>query len=623
MNNEDITVNKIKKAIALLLIASLAASFPACAGDGDGGGTTEDPVTDGSSVSDTTDAVTEELPVPEDMVLYYDMTLKGGKGAVILDQSGNGHNGKIAGDGAEVKDNELYITGGTYVNVPSEPFIGKETLTISLWLNNYTGTGNYAAMYIGTTEELPTGYWLLNPCNPSGKLKSVITNSVDKGAPFNTEVGISATKGGKAGPATSIGWNYYTVIISDSEMSTYFNGELVGTQKIRRNISDFGENIAVYLGKSSYNDPTYSGFIKELKVFDRALTEDEIKAEYKLGGGGEKVYAESEYKNPFIAERADPYITKADDGYYYFTASYPQRGNSDREGYDRVILRRSNTLEGLSDAEEITIWHEDESDECFRYIWAPELHYIGGAWYVYFAGSTERDNVWAIRCYVLACDSQDPYTGNWTLKGRFQPAKGDTFSFSNTGMSLDMTYFEHDGDHYVIWAQIAGASNLYLAKIDPETPWKLKSKPIELTVPEYYWEKARYHVNEGPAVLITDKHVFVFYSAAGTGPEYCVGLLMADIDAKLMNKKSWTKLPEPLLTSTDLKGEYGPGHNSFTVDENGDWVFVYHARSEECFNGTCGFAGQDPLVDPCRHARLRKVLWTKDGMPILNGIAEE
>lgn len=613
-------MRKMRRALSFLLTLVIAAAFPACS---DSDGNDKDGTADGTTDGITTEAETEEeLVVADDMILYYDMTLKGGSGAVILDKSGNGYNGKITGDGAEVKDGELYLTGGAYVRVPEEPFVGKDELTISLWLNNYTGSGNYAAMYVGTTEAMPTGYWLLNPCNPSGKLKSVITNSVNAATPFDTEIGISATSGGKVGPATSIGWNHYTIVITDSSISTYFNGELIGTQKIRRSINDFGEDIVAYLGKSSYNDPTYSGFIKEVKVFDRVLSDAEIRSEYRIGGGGDKVYAKSEYANPFIEERADPYITKADDGYYYFTASYPQRGYTDSEGYDRVILRRSKTLEGLADAEEITIWHQSESKECFRYIWAPEMHYIGGHWYVYFAGSTESNNVWAIRCFVLVCDSQDPYTGNWTLKGRFEPAKGDTFSFSNTGMSLDMTYFEHNGNHYVIWAQIAGASNLYLAKIDPEEPWKLASKPIELTVPEYYWEKARYSVNEGPAVLITDEHVFVFYSAAGTGPEYCVGLLMADADAKLMNKKSWTKLPEPLLTSTDLDGEYGPGHNSFTVDENGDYVFVYHARSEECFNGACGFAGQDPLVDPCRHARLRKVLWTEDGMPILNGVAE-
>ena len=45
------------------------------------------------------------------------------------------------------------------------------------------------------------------------------------------------------------------------------------------------------------------------------------------------------YQNPFIEERADPYITLGPDGFYYFTASYPMKSADDKDGYDRVILR--------------------------------------------------------------------------------------------------------------------------------------------------------------------------------------------------------------------------------------------------------------------------------------------
>ena len=56
----------------------------------------------------------------------------------------------------------------------------------------------------------------------------------------------------------------------------------------------------------------------------------------------------------------------------------------------------------------------------------------------------------------------------------------------------------------------------------------------------------------------------------------------------------------------------------YIKDENGDWVFVYHSRDEKCFNGECGYSDQDPLYDPCRSARKRKVLWDEKGFPILN-----
>ena len=77
---------------------------------------------------------------------------------------------------------------------------------------------------------------------------------------------------------------------------------------------------------------------------------------------------------PFISNRADPYVTRRDDGTYYFTASVPE--------YDRIILRKSDSLMGLREAPEKTVWKKHESGEMSAHIWAPELHRIGDAWYL-------------------------------------------------------------------------------------------------------------------------------------------------------------------------------------------------------------------------------------------------
>lgn len=324
------------------------------------------------------------------------------------------------------------------------------------------------------------------------------------------------------------------------------------------------------------------------------------------------------FKNEiFIKDRADPFVTKASDGYYYFTASYPMYGENDKNGYDRIILRRAKTIDALADAEEKVIWHQSESESSFRFIWAPEIHEIGGRWYVLFAASGSTDNVWDINCHCIMCSGNDPYNDSWTDIGKFEAAEGDEFPF--TGFSLDMTYFECAGKSYVAWAQNGGNSNVYLATVDPSMPYKLTSRHMLLTKPEYDWERVRIPVNEGPAVIIHNEKIYLAFSASATGPEYCIGLMYADENADLMNIESWTKLEKPLLTSDDLTGEYGPGHNSFVKDENGDWIIVYHSRDEKCFNGECGYSNGDSLYDPCRSARIRKVLWDKNGFPVLNG----
>ena len=318
----------------------------------------------------------------------------------------------------------------------------------------------------------------------------------------------------------------------------------------------------------------------------------------------------------FIKDRADPYITKGSDGFYYFTASYPMYGKDDPEGYDRIILRRAKTISELATAEEKVIWDEKDSDTSFRYIWAPEIHEINGKWYVLFAASSSENNVWDIDCHIIMCKGNDPYRDEWNDIGKFKAYKDDGFSFRE--FSLDMTFFECNGKHYVAWAQNGGNSNVYLATVNPDRPWETTCPAILLTKPEYDWERVNIPVNEGPAAMIHDGKIFLAFSASATGPEYCVGLMYADINVDLTDISNWTKLDKPLLTSDDLDGEYGPGHNSFVKDENGDWIFVYHSRDDNCFSGNCGYSDNDPLYDPCRSARIRKVKWDTNGFPVLN-----
>lgn len=319
------------------------------------------------------------------------------------------------------------------------------------------------------------------------------------------------------------------------------------------------------------------------------------------------------YPNPFIPQRADPYIMKGPDGFYYFTASYPAYLDVD-SGYDRIILRKSETVSGLATAEEYTIWTAHNEGVMSKHIWAPEIHFIGEKWYIFFAAG-EKEAIWNIRPFVLACEGQDPINDKWIEKGKMQKTADDPRSFST--FSLDMTHFEHNNKYYVIWAESIGHSSLFMAEINPEEPWKIISKSILLTKPEYDWECVRFKVNEGASVLKTNDRIFVFYSASGTGAEYCMGMVYADINADLMNEKSWIKSPIPLLQTEDLIDEAGPGHNSFVVDEKGTLLCVYHARPSSHFQKKCGTYCDEPLYDPCRHARVRKVRFDEKNMPIL------
>lgn len=297
-------------------------------------------------------------------------------------------------------------------------------------------------------------------------------------------------------------------------------------------------------------------------------------------------------ENPLVRQRADAQIFQHD-GSYYMMASVPE--------YDRLIIRRTSTLAGLGAAEEAVVWRRPASGRMAGYIWAPELHLIDGRWHIYFAAG-DGDDKFRIRTYVLRAAGSDPLTSKWELLGKLE-TPWDTFT-------LDATVFEHRGVRYISWAQhepgFDNNTNVYLAPLATATT--LARAPSRLTAPTLEWEIRGFKVNEGPAFLARNGRLFMTYSASATDARYCLGLLTAADDADIMNPAVWTKSPQPVFVSSSATGVYGPGHNSFTVDEQGHDLLVYHGRDYEKIVG-------DPLFDPNRHTRIQRLYFRPDGVP--------
>ncbi|CDL37437.1 Alpha-L-arabinofuranosidase II precursor [Citrobacter freundii] len=71
----------------------------------------------------------------------------------------------------------------------------------------------------------------------------------------------------------------------------------------------------------------------------------------------------NQWPNPFIEQRADPFILR-DGSHYYFIASVPE--------YDRLEIRRADSLEGLRTADPVIIWRKPESGPMSQLIWRPK-----------------------------------------------------------------------------------------------------------------------------------------------------------------------------------------------------------------------------------------------------------
>ncbi len=303
------------------------------------------------------------------------------------------------------------------------------------------------------------------------------------------------------------------------------------------------------------------------------------------------------WPNPFIMQNSDPFILRTEQ-HYYFTASIPE--------YNRLEIRRADTLMGLREAKPVTVWRKPDRGPYSQLIWAPELHRFGEQWVIYFAAAPACgyiNGLFQHRMYALVCDDDDPLTGYWQACRRiFTPY--DTFS-------LDGSHFVHQGKHWYLWAQkdpfVAANTCIYLAELE-KNPWTLKGQTVMISQPELAWENAEVGVNEAPAALLYGDRLFVSYSAGATDENYCMGLLWIDKDADLLQRSNWQKSPCPVFSTSVENKQFGPGHNGFTLDEHGRHVMVYHTRNHTGRRG-------DGVWDPSRHTRLKYFHWRDDGMP--------
>ena len=294
------------------------------------------------------------------------------------------------------------------------------------------------------------------------------------------------------------------------------------------------------------------------------------------------------YTNPIIPNEntgkvSDPYVLKVGD-YYYHCYDVGSRGAE-----NGVYLACSKSLWDIGNGDTMRVYKAtDGGVGCSWY--APELHHLGDAWYIYGAPQTDENGMHTMT--VLENKSDNPM-GEYTNLGM---VKG----LENT-WCIDGTILEYKGEHYFIWA---GDAELVMAKM--ENPYTVTKPYVSLSRPELPFEtKTEIPVIEGPAILKRNGKIHIVYSANDSRDDsYCLGVLTYS-GGDIMNPQNWAKRPEVSFEKTE--SIFGPGHCSFTtVTENGtdtDYI-VYHA------NLTSGDNWQD------RNVFIQSFTWDEEDMPI-------
>jgi len=302
--------------------------------------------------------------------------------------------------------------------------------------------------------------------------------------------------------------------------------------------------------------------------------------------------AKDYFYNPIMQSGPDPHVFTKDNIYYYMRTT---GGN--------LTVWRTRKMSELKYAENKVIWTPPATGMWSSDIWAPEIHFLQGKWYVYFAAD-DGDNT-NHRMYVIENSSKDPFQGTWILKGRVKPA--------TDRWAIDGSVFEHNGTFYFIWSGWEGtenvAQNIYLAEMG--NPWTIKGDRVLLSKPEFCWETIGANnedppVNEGPVMLKGVDKLFIVFSASGCWTDdYCLGMLTASANADLLDPASWTKSTKPVFAKSVAGRVFAPGHNGFfkTIDGKEDWI-IFHAN-EKSGDG-CGDQ---------RKTRMQKITWRLDGTP--------
>ncbi|WP_327745628.1 family 43 glycosylhydrolase [Streptomyces europaeiscabiei] len=297
------------------------------------------------------------------------------------------------------------------------------------------------------------------------------------------------------------------------------------------------------------------------------------------------------FTNPVKSQKgADPWLEYHNGNYYLITTTFT----------GVLTMRKSPTLAGLSTAPSVQVWSDTNSARNNN-IWAPEIHFIDGKWYLYYSAAPAG---------VACCDSQrthvlesagsdpmGPYTYKNTLTGS---------NLTPGGWLIDASVLRHDDKLYLVGSGFIGGSKQSLVIAPMSNPYTLSSQTFSIiSSPTLSWETQGGAVNEGPEPLYHDGRTFLSFSASSCStPDYKLGQLELTGSDPLL-ASSWTKKQTPVFQRNDAAGVYGPGHNGFFTSPDGteNWI-VYHGNNSA--NGGCGNG---------RTTRAQKFTWNADGTP--------
>ncbi|KAA6344787.1 Extracellular exo-alpha-(1-_5)-L-arabinofuranosidase [termite gut metagenome] len=326
------------------------------------------------------------------------------------------------------------------------------------------------------------------------------------------------------------------------------------------------------------------------------------------------VQTDTYFTNP-LGDIPDPWITKYQNAYYLCKAQGDNQVNISSSTKLTLLSGTTTVWRAPSDAGAVKPWN-------VSHLWAPELHYIEGSWYIYYtAGRPHAElNRYNQRSGVLRSKTTDPF-GQWEDMGMLYT--GDSYSegivptVENTYSGIDLTTVMIDGQRYAVWSGTPTEADadqaIYIARMS--NPYTISSNRVRITTADQPWELFTRGIQEGPAILKRGSKTFIVYSCNGSWTKYYrLGYIVLEnpsLDPMVVGnwKKSanqvFYRCDDTLPGVTGVDGVNGVGHCSFTTSPDGteDWI-VYHVKKRN-----------DATYESGRSTFVQRFTWNADDTP--------
>ncbi len=257
----------------------------------------------------------------------------------------------------------------------------------------------------------------------------------------------------------------------------------------------------------------------------------------------------------------DPVMIKQAGTYYIFST-----GMGIKTSKDRINWINAGSVFGR-DSIKFDWWKEDIKEKIG--LWAPDIHFSNGKYYLYYSVSAWMNFNSSIGLVTNSTLNKNDPAYKWVDEGQI-------ISFKNGGEGVNVIdpniFVDRDGKKYLVYGSYK--AGLRLVELDFKTG-KLKKDPPDITT-------LTTSLGEGVFIIKGPTYYYIFASrgrcCAGDSSTYQIVMGRSEnIKGTYLNKQgeSWVNNKYSLLLAGDST-EAGRGHNGFFTEHDTTFI-VYHA----------------------------------------------